>query len=185
MVKFFEAQEELHEHRFLLFFVENSTENTGPSFMQFHPFCLWIDFNEIRIKWTLVENIAIHQYLLQYNLWYCNISQYKISRQYPALTLLTISVWQHTESHSQWQAAFAFMLGMYLIVEWSETWLILLFEIWMLWVKWYPPPFKKKRTVLYEIDVNFDLNYLILIFDLEKKSTIVLKSASSLFNILN
>ena len=32
MVKFFEAQEELHEHRFLLFVVENSTENTGPSF---------------------------------------------------------------------------------------------------------------------------------------------------------
>lgn len=53
----------------------------------------------------------------------------------------------------------------------------------MLWVK--PPPPLKKRTVLYEIDVNFDLNYLILIFDLEKKSTIVLKSASSLFNILN
>jgi hypothetical protein len=41
--------------------------------------------NGIRSKWTLAENIAILQYLLQYNLRNCNISQYKISRQYPAL----------------------------------------------------------------------------------------------------
>jgi hypothetical protein len=55
--------------------------------MVFHSFCLWIDINEIRSKRSLVENIAIHQYLLKYDFKYCNISQYEISKQYPALAL--------------------------------------------------------------------------------------------------